>query len=203
VTVNHYLFGKLCPLTQGAGCQELARSLVKTTVTATTSVMSRGCDHCRFHKYVVIMKTTDCWLWTGTFYTQFRRPTYGQAWLHGQRMGAHRMSYLLHVGPVPDDLDILHSCDIKACVNPAHLRPGTHAENIQEAFAKLPVGHFAGERNGRARLNWSQVHEIRHRIARGERYVDLAPIFGVSPTQIGQIARNKRWIEPVAAEAVA
>lgn len=49
---------------------------------------------------------------------------------------AHRVSYELHHGPIPQGALILHSCDNPGCVNPAHLRAGTQSENILEAFAK-------------------------------------------------------------------
>lgn len=194
MTLHHFSEGKLCPATRGGGCVALPRRDVDLTSTS-KRVMSRGCDHCRLHKYVVIMATTSCWLWTGTFYSQFGKPTYGQFWLDGRRIGAHRASYELHVGPVPASLDVLHSCDIKACVNPAHLRPGTHAENIQEAFAKLPPGYFGGENNGRAKLDWDRVHAIRAAVARGVSYASLSRQYGVSAPQIRGIALDLKWPE--------
>jgi HNH endonuclease len=189
----------VCPRVE-CGCGALSRVDVSTS-SGSQTVMSRGCDHCRFHKYVAIMTTTDCWLWTGAFYSQAHRPTYGQAWFRGKRMGAHRMSYLLHVGPVDDGLEVMHSCDIKACVNPAHLRLGTHQENIREAFAKKPPGRLAGENSPRARLTWAQVRAIRAASAEGRSYADLSRQYGVTAVQIRNIVLRLRWTEPT--EAVA
>lgn len=193
MTPNYVAYGELCLQTHDAGCQALASMVAKTTATAPVRVMSRTCPHCRLHKYVRI--TPTCWIWTGTFYTQSGKRTYGQVILEGRRMGAHRASYLLHVGPVPDGLDVLHSCDVKACVNPAHLRPGTHGENIREAFAKLPDDHFSGERNGHARLTWDQVHAIRAERKAGASQTELGRKYGVHQVQISQIVRGKRWPE--------
>jgi hypothetical protein len=63
-----------------------------------------------------------CWLWQGVSgeYGRYR----GKA--------AHRASWELHHGPIADGLIILHGCDVKGCVNPAHLRPGTMRENAAD-----------------------------------------------------------------------
>lgn len=114
--------------------------------------------------------------------------------LNGIRTGAHRHAYMLWKGAIPDGLDVLHSCDVKQCVNPEHLRVGTHQENIREAFAKLPPGHFAGERNGHARLTWDDVRAIR--AAQGKtRAVELARRYGVSDVHIRLIWRGVKWPE--------
>jgi len=69
-----------------------------------------------------------CIEWTGA-----RLPTgYGLFSLDGRMQRAHRVSYELSFGPIPDGLHILHSCDNPPCVNPAHLRPGTRTENMQD-----------------------------------------------------------------------
>jgi hypothetical protein len=157
------------------------------------AVMSAPRDHRRFHKYVEI--TPTCWLWVGTFYTQFGRNTYGQFWLGDRRIGAHRASYILHVGPVPDGLDILHWCDVKACVRPDHIRPGTHQENMREAFAKLPADKFSGENNGHARLDWDIAHAIRAAVAAGASQKSQADLYGVVPVNVSMIVRGLRWPE--------
>ena len=81
----------------------------------------------------------ECWEWSGR-----RCQGYGCFGLHGRDLRAHRFSYELNVGPIPDGLSILHSCDNRACVNPAHLRPGTNAENMQDCL-KRGRNHFANK----------------------------------------------------------
>lgn len=81
-----------------------------------------------------VQKTDGCWLWTaGT------RSGYGTLRSGGKRgpmIQAHRLSWELANGPMPQGAHILHSCDNKLCVNPAHLRPGTQADNTQDAIER-------------------------------------------------------------------
>ena len=73
-----------------------------------------------------------CWIWLGT-----RMPTgYGTIHAQGRRLRAHRASYEAFVGPIPDGLLVLHSCDVRACVAPHHLRVGTHSDNEADKLAR-------------------------------------------------------------------
>lgn len=137
---------------------------------------------------------SGCWIWTGSRYTQFGKPTYGQTSYNGKRMGAHKASYLVHVGPIPEGLDVMHSCNVKACVNPAHLSTGTRSQNLLDGFAAHP-GVCAGENNGRARLTWDDVHAIRAAGKAGTLQRELAARYGVTQAQISQILRGSRWPE--------
>lgn len=82
-----------------------------------------------------VNKSEGCWLWTG----HFNRQGYGHL-----RFGptpqksthAHRVSWTLARGPVPPGLQVLHECDVPACVNPEHLFLGTISDNVRDSVQK-------------------------------------------------------------------
>lgn len=87
----------------------------------------------------------DCWLWTGTR----NGAGYGIIKHFDKRVRAHRASYEAFVGPIPEGLFVLHSCDTPPCVNPAHLSPGTKGDNARDMASK---GRQALQQKKRARL---------------------------------------------------
>lgn len=94
----------------------------------------------RFWSKVIAMPS-GCWEWQATK----TRGGYGQFNLSSKRFQAHRFSYELLIGPIPDGLTIDHLCRNPACVNPAHLEPVTLAENERRAAGlktHCPHGHL-------------------------------------------------------------
>lgn len=75
-------------------------------------------------------KTETCWLWTAAKDTG----GYGRFGVSGKVAFAHRHSYEFLVGPIPEGLELDHLCRVPACVNPSHLEPVTHAENLRRAI---------------------------------------------------------------------
>lgn len=132
-------------------------------------------------------EASGCWVWTG----RRQREGYGEVCVNYRSKRAHRISYELFVGPIPDGLHILHSCDNPSCVNPQHLRPGTDFENARDRV--LRNRQPAGERNVHAKLSETDVRAIRARLVNGELQYQIASLFGVTKHAISKIHRGVQW----------
>lgn len=135
-------------------------------------------------------KRTRCWVWTASL----AGLGYGQIKIPGTRrqIYAHRLSYLIHCGPIPEGRFICHDCDNPRCVNPKHLFLGTPADNQQDMKAK--GRHKYGEKNGRAKLKARQVRQIRRAGALKVPYRRLALAYGVSTGCIEAILNGRTWV---------
>lgn len=86
----------------------------------------------------VQIDNNGCWLWTGWI----NPDGYGLIRIDNTRMRAHRLSWTLFHGPIPDNLTIDHLCRIRHCINPEHLEPVTGAENIRRDLEFRKVGQY-------------------------------------------------------------
>ncbi len=93
----------------------------------------RGTLEERFWRKVV--KTDGCWIWLG-FLSDTGYATIKSGGRHGSMLRAHRLSYEIHVGPIPDGLQIDHLCANRYCTNPKHLEPVSSLENIRRGYLR-------------------------------------------------------------------
>ncbi len=132
-----------------------------------------------------------CWLWTGSTVRG-----YGQIMLRRSTpIRAHRASWMVHVGPIPEGLCVCHRCDVRACVNPAHLFLGTIADNNADMRAKGRAGgnRTQGSRKPTAVLDEAAAAAIRRRVADGAVQRHLAAEYGVSPATICCVVNRQTW----------
>jgi hypothetical protein len=154
---------------------------------------------------------TGCWLWLACKF----RNGYGCVRIAKKSRLAHRVAYEMVNGPIPDGAYILHSCDVPACINPAHLRIGDQNENQKEARTKgrltkgrqpreqvTAPGHWTRVRPGSvirgsahvmAKLSEAGVMAIRAGYAEGKTMKELAEQYGVSRSLVSGILSGRKW----------
>ena len=135
------------------------------------------------------------WFWDGR---ERLRPDDSGYVQRGSTMAAHRVAWLLFRGAIPPGMFICHRCDVKACVNPAHLFLGTPNDNVQDAKRKgrlrlPPPKRIRGELATKGKLLEVQVLHIRWAHRKGASINGLARVFRVSVTNIRNIVRRKVW----------
>jgi hypothetical protein len=91
----------------------------------------------RFYPKISINKN-GCWIWTGKVQSKGYGELSTGSWKTSNRVvyRAHRLSYLIHVGDIPEGMHVCHTCDVRLCVNPDHLWVGTNHDNVLDCHAK-------------------------------------------------------------------
>lgn len=141
----------------------------------------------RFYDRLASKSGSGCWLWGGSKMTG---DDYGRVRWQGRQLSAHRVSWEIHYGPIPDGLCVMHVCDNQRCVNPAHLRLGTVADNNADMTAK--GRSTRGTRHPNAKLSEADVRAIRG-LAGTASQETLGRRFGVTQSAISDILVGRRW----------
>ncbi len=167
---------------------------------------SRKCKNLSLYKNPVerfwnkVEKSPDgdgCWQWTGCFDTA----GYGMLRISRKNQKAHRISYEIHHGAIPLNMQVLHRCDNRKCVNPAHLFLGTNLDNMMDKVKKQRQARgdtlgmkLSGELCGRAKLTWDKVAQIRNLRATELTLKEIAQQFSInSISTISEIINYKTW----------
>jgi len=130
----------------------------------------------RFWKHVD--KSGDCWEWTAC-----KSRGYGKFGLDGKTLRAHRVSYALEIGPIPDGMVICHKCDNPGCVNPAHLFAETQKHNLSDMRSKGRAAHLKF-------LTRFEVAMTRLLFMSGMKQAAIGREFDVTRSRIHQIVRG-------------
>jgi len=135
----------------------------------------------------------NCWNWTAS------RNQYGYgrmcittSYKKKKWLQAHRISYAIFYGPIPEGKIICHHCDNPACVRPDHLYCGTWANNTHDAVVRGNMN--VGVKNGNSRFTEVDIIDIRNKYSTGKfTYRQIANEYNTYPMTICDIVRRKRW----------
>lgn len=132
-----------------------------------------------------------CWFWN----KYKNKKGYGSFYYMGETL-AHRSSYLIHNGNIPEGNLVCHSCDNPSCVNPKHLWVGTNSDNQIDCVLKGRAKRNTpcGEKNHLTKLSYEQVLEIRKHYSNGVMQKEIALIFNTDQSNISYIVNNKTRI---------
>ncbi len=150
-------------------------------------------DIARFWKHVDRSAgARACWLWTGAR----TRDGHGQFRTNGKVEMAHRVAYQLNGQALLPHIVIRHLCHTAACVNPAHLSVGSVHDNVNDRV--LAQRGACAEQNGRSKLTWPAVRDIRRRYYAGQASQGiLAKKYGVTKRAIRFVVKGQHWQEEI------
>lgn len=142
----------------------------------------------RFHERYIPVPYSGCWIWTS-----YTVSGYGQICLVRTKFAAHRLSYTIHKGEIPNGLFVLHHCDERLCVNPDHLFLGTHQDNMDDMFSKNRANTARGQNAGHSKLKDADILEIRNMYRNGLTQKKIGERFLVDQSLISRIVNNQYW----------
>lgn len=140
-----------------------------------------------------VEKTLTCWIWTGAVSGPMK---YGALTRSGMHFLAHRWSWKLAFGPIPDGMHVLHNCDTPRCVNPEHLFLGTKLDNTRDMIAK-GRSKFSNPHPGMThhnhRFSDDDIRTMRLLFEAGLSQCELGRIYRTNQGNISRIVRRITW----------
>src|SRR5258708_238256 len=137
-----------------------------------------------------VQMSEGCWTWLAKKSKDGYGPI-GRGGKDGEIMRAHRASWEIHFGPIPEGMCVLHKCDNPTCVNPVHLFLGTNSDNVRDSIKK--GRHKNPSHRKYRKLTADDAREIRATYRRYNRQVGgpaLARKFGVDRYTIEVVVRG-------------
>lgn len=130
----------------------------------------------------------DCWSWSG-----HSHKGYGRVCIDYKYKQAHRVSWELHFGPIPEGMLVCHKCDNPPCTNPKHLFIGSHLDNNDDKISKGRSAPQHGENNPSAKANAALIIKIFEMKKSGMRNCDISREVGLGQVVVCQILKRDRW----------
>lgn len=147
-------------------------------------------EKCFRHRGWTIVPETNCWEWGGWI----DHNGYGRFPYKKKSLFAHRVSYEVFVGTIPDGLLIRHKCDNPPCMNPDHLETGTQADNIRDMIERGRKPILSGENGPMAKLSREEANAIRDEYAHGVLTQKLlAEAFGLDQSTVSDIITGRSY----------
>lgn len=139
---------------------------------------------------------SDCWLWTGAVYPEYKHNLiYGKTLIFGYGTTSHRAAYLFHNETIRAGMCVCHRCDVPLCCNPDHLFEGTQLDNIRDCISKgrIRSNPNRGSAHYSSILNEDDVIRIRELRSSGLKLKQIAIVFGIDVRHVSLICLRKRW----------
>lgn len=142
-----------------------------------------------YHYNRKVVKKEGCWDWIG-----YKSVGYGTLSYKGKLLHAHRASWIINYGNIPDGLHVLHKCDNPCCSNPEHLFLGTHKDNIRDMISKKRMFTPRGETHYASKLKPADILKIRELLNDGNlSQKSIGNLYGVCRGTILDIKNNRIW----------
>lgn len=143
----------------------------------------------RLYRCSVLGDEDSCWIWLGTR----RLSGHGAIRIARKKFQAHRVSYVAHIGQIPDGMFVCHSCDNPPCINPSHLFLGTAADNSADMARKGRANRPDGSANPAAKLTPDDVLDFIRLREQGLYYHKIAEMYGVNAETVRRAVLGRSW----------